>query len=865
MSWNHSKRAQWPETNFMHSTSLVYAPTLHPDDPLVSPYCDRPKFKFYNLTKGFNCQTVVPHDPRYTEYYSYTHGIPNYKRSDRELWPESLLYYLGQEGDALKNPLDAHDPTMGDLMDLGSISNEAKDLETVLAYVTSEDKTTIGASLLGLKTETFDKQVNKSLNNLSDDSLLDETSIKGASSKVKVQLPELQSFSVIRSDSAVKQLEVLDALESVRPGLLVRTGLDISLHSWRYNYDEDTRDPSIFVNHTIRLPLKQSGSRPVVDCTTSRTAPNWISTIRSDGSLTQYFYVEGSAKFAPVKCPSFHFSETLSYWHRISEVYLPSSLRTDGRSNDPGLLMVGNRKSVRLFNTLQNRYIADMHPKEMKLRLENIADFKPASSRTLDKTFDGSRNGVLTDYQYFLLTGDDVMWMDLRHSSKPILSSKHMMNAQDPSLRLNMSYCGDENNGFHLATVYSQAVSTTSILEFGRETPLQVPEWEGQQFKKDLKEFEKLPIVYNDVQTFHTHLGRRTQSLKLVQLPAFASETASNMNFSSEGPSKDVIALGAFEFSLDNGLYFHVLANDSSINVDLSKSKSSSRFIEKVTALRSPQDPNDASLVPNYHNLRDLYTSMAHLPQNDDSTKTMPLSSIENTTGHDLTVKQIQLNNPDVKIVNDMPDLEVRTSGLIDFTTCTPESFAKRLDDMWVKPLEGKNEKFLNVRKENVAHIVKEVIEACTVKPSLSSNNGVDSLIAPIQAYTTEQLEVLDETRGIMNLWDDTGVQSEEEDSDQEMDTQLVSSQPSFSQMPSSQHAFSQMPSSQPTFSQISSSQPTFSQIRSSQPGFGSTRSSQRAFTPARSSQPGFSQPPSSQPRSSQNTQRKKRKKNEGF
>lgn len=675
------------------------------------------------MTKGFNAEPLIPPDTRYQEIHTDWRESAVFNGA---YFPESIRnYYLSESNNVLDDKV-AYDPSISNLMDVGLIRDSVHSSDklpssattatryhqyyNVAAYVTGSEKTTIAASILGLESYPTHRAYKP---DVSSDGRLD------------VMLPALQNISILRTKTAVKQVEIVDPTAYSRydknttelhSGLLIRTGSDISMHRWSYQ-DEGLKDvmegrlhSTIEVENTINLPLKMGVSDAVVHCTTTRSQCNWLALIRGSGALTTYTF-RPSGDFVFMKCPPLREGECYSKWHRVRDMDQYSNYSTT-----PTALLVGNRKALMLYDAKNNQFITNLIP-DINKNTTSLRDFLPASGRYLQY---GRQSKVLrnssADHQYFVLTSDKVLWLDIRNPRKPILSTDHNMDSRDPSLQLAMSYLPEKE--LHVATVYSQMAPLTTVLEFGYERPPRPPVWyNGDQEK--VKNFETLPISARNPQIFTTEPSKRTQTLRVFELHAKTVDTA-------EGIENLPTMVGALQYTIDHGLYSHILSSDPTVQLDLHDKKQRKHPLHEIMLSRGLEDPADALKSVQYYNFRTLYkrlcdyrrltakttddeaavarlildfsTNELDLPNSSDRAKSIitAFPDYASKLGFDLAtslsginsildnLKLLTLDKPDnFKVKNLLP-------SLFDSTTVESiEEFYKYLKLIWLKPLKG--------------------------------------------------------------------------------------------------------------------------------------------------------------------------------
>lgn len=674
------------------------------------------------MTKGYNAEPLIPPDTRYKDINTdWRDGIA----FNGAYFPEDLRnYYLSESNNVLDDKV-AYDPSISSLMDVGLIRDSVYSSDkiptgattatrnhqyyNVAAYVTGSEKTTIAASILGLESYPTNRAYKP------------DVSFDG---RLNVMLPALQNISILRTETAVKQVEIIDPTAYSRydknttelhSGLLVRTGSDISMHRWSYqdeglkNVMEGRLQSTIKVENTIRLPLKMGVSDAVVHCTTTRSQCNWMALIRGSGALTTYTF-RPAGDFVFMKCPPLREGESYSKWHRVRDMDQYTNY-----SITPTALLVGNRKALMLYDAKNNQYISNLIP-DINRNTTCLRDFLPASGRYLHY---GRQTGAVrnssADHQYFVLTSDKVLWLDIRNPRKPILSTEHNMDSRDPSLQLAMSYLPEKE--LHVATVYSQMAPLTTVLEFGYERPPRPPMWYNDDQEK-AKDFETLPISARNPQIFSTDPSKRTQALRVFELHAKTVETA-------EGMENLPTMVGALQYTIDHGLYSHILSSDPTVELDLHDKKQRKHPLHEIMLSRGLDDPADTSKSVEYHNFRRLYKRlcdyrrlMANTTDDeavvarlilDAATKELDPDSgsqaksiitafpdYASKLGFDLAtslsgIKSIlehlnilTLDGPDnFKVKNMLP-------SLIDSTTVESiEEFYKYLKLIWLKPLKG--------------------------------------------------------------------------------------------------------------------------------------------------------------------------------
>lgn len=457
----------------------------------------------------------------------------------------------------------------------------------IAAYVTGAERTTIGASIMDLE-------------NFATRRAYEADGYDGASGGLDVPLPTLKNVSILRTDTAVKQLEILNpsllnpkkANASIFSGLLVRTGTDISLHRWSYeSLGDSSKTNTIRLESTQQLALKQGVSDPVVHCCASMGASNWVATVRGSGALSLFTYHVNKGHWTYVKCPPLRVGETFSHWHRVKEVASPSYSRIT-----PEAILVANRKALLLYDARVNQYVGNLLP-NINTMTTSLRDFQTAAvgnQRNLNPPGERNKSG---DHQYFVLTSDRLQWMDMRYPKDILMSVPHYMEPRDPSLQLTMSYLEDQ--GLHVATVYSEMSQLTTVLEFGRDTPIA-----PQENMPEGNEFESLPVMPQNAQVFATEPSKRTQTLRTFELRP--KVIGASGKFKKETPP---VMMGAFQYTLEHGLYTHVWSSDSTVDLDLHDKVPNTRAspLHEIMLSRGLEDPTDRVNGPQYLDLRKVY------------------------------------------------------------------------------------------------------------------------------------------------------------------------------------------------------------------------------------------------------------------
>jgi hypothetical protein len=687
MSWPIvDPKSHNPAAGFGFSSSLLYTPTSVPEEPVRVPNQTHPELRLFNLTNGYNAMPIIPPDTR-TEYASSLGGpLP-----EDVFVPRTLATYMEHESrnvsvEGSGNTDNAvYDPAIGRLFDIGLIRDGLEGFEymrhtrrptprsifNVACYVTGQERTAVGLSLMTLMParREFERVFRV-------DDYAHEYALP--------YLPSLRTFNLLRTDTPVKDVRlikpttdhqanikfqtVMSAVEERdrQTGLLVRTESDITVHRMWVDHDtslqmrfalsnrglangklpmeDDGFEPSIVIDNSMRLPLK---ARNVMDCTASRNAANWLATVRSDGALTQYIHHEEGGRFVSIKCPPLHFEEVYSPWHRVREVDLPE---VNVVQKHPSLLMVGNRKSLYLYASRANYYVGSILPRDMNLFTTTVRDFQPGAASTTYAHNTQLRpndyaNVRLMEHQYFVLTNREVQWLDLRNSRTPVLSVPHNMNPLDPSLQLDMSFAGNANDGLHIATVYSEADSLATTIEFGLDAVNNIdPATLLPSQTHPKASFEEVPVIKNLPQVFSTLPSRRTQTLRAFELPLGdmgnllkepddrtsimkvrwdqnwqhdlrANNTRPSMR--AERPftprtatKRNPLVMGCFEFTKDYGLYLHVLGSDQTINLNLhGDADVHTGLARSVKAMRGPDEGVDRDRVQ-YFNAHAAYTHL---------------------------------------------------------------------------------------------------------------------------------------------------------------------------------------------------------------------------------------------------------------
>lgn len=647
---------------------------------------------------------LVPPDTRYEVAHSEWRSNLSSSRAPGTYFPENICDYYQQESNNVHDNKFSYDPSVGSLMDVGLLrdakfinpssavrgfltSQKARQYHNVVAYVTGPERTTIAASILELNPYPVSRAYQS------------DHGPDSSRGNLDVLLPAFHNVSILRTETPVKQLEILNPTvrssgglshSDYRSGLMVRTSSDICLHRWTYDgpdasLTEDAAKKSqldspssIVLDSTIKLPLKVGVSDPVVHCTSTSAQANWIATMRGSGALTLYLYRDVKNNFQVVKCPPLREGQSYSKWHRVRDIDQHYYI-----VRGPRCLMTGNRKALMLFDLNSNQYVSNLLPdlNPMNTSLQDFTTCAPKSRMspgTSDKWISSE-----FDYQYFVLTSEKVMWMDLRMSKRPILSAVHHMNSQDPSLQLSMSYMSKKQA--HVATVYSELSQASTILEFGLENPPNAPSWYKGD-KEKVKNFESLPVSLRDPQVFLTEPSKRTQTLRLFELPMAVLDTARLQNKSknesknesgneskndSKSESKNgpksqstkgqkgdpkneqknesndeeepVLFMGAFQYTLDHGLYSHVLGTDPTINLDLhDKKPARENVLHQVKLSRGAEDLNDSVIPPKNYNLRKAYKRLFDFRQFNNDEKSNDEIEVARVL-RDTVVKQYEM------------------------------------------------------------------------------------------------------------------------------------------------------------------------------------------------------------------------------
>lgn len=685
MSWpTINPKSHTPSAGFGLSSSLLYTPVSVPDAPVRVPNQTHPELRLFNLTNGYNAMPIIPPDLR-TEF-SNPLSEPI---SDDIFVPRTLTNYMQEEsrnvgveesGSGVGTAV--YDPSVGRLFDIGLIRDRSEGFEytqhtrkltlrslfNVACYVTGQERTAVGLSLMALMPAPREVERVFRLDDYAHEYALP-------------YLPNFRTFNVLRTETTVKDVRIIPPTTDQQPniryphpmaavaerdcqtGLLVRTESDISVHRMLVDYDarlsmqsaptnrglvqgklpgeDEDCAPNIVIDNSMRLPLKV---RNVMDCTASRNVANWLATVRSDGALTQYIHHEEGGRFVSIKCPPLHFEEVFSPWHRVREVDLPE---INAVQQHPSLLMVGNRKSLYLYASRANYYVGSLLPRNVNLFTTTVRDFQPgaASTNYANSTWlrpNDYANNRLMEHQYFVLTNRDVQWLDLRNSRTPVLSVPHNMNPQDSSLQLDMSFAGNANDGIHIATVYSEADSLATTIEFGLDAVNNVdPSGVVPSQDHPKASFEEIPVLKNLPQVFSTLQSRRTQTLRAFELPLGDASnllkepydktniaehprpqinqdwqqdrriSSSRRPFTPRTASKgNPLIMGCFEFTKDYGLYLHVLGSDSTIDLDLHEDANlHAGLVRSVKAVRGPNEGIDRDRV-RYYNAHAAYTHL---------------------------------------------------------------------------------------------------------------------------------------------------------------------------------------------------------------------------------------------------------------
>lgn len=575
--------------------------------------------KLYNVTNGYNCQTLIPPDTRYNNINFDRQKIPD---SAEDFFPATFRDYYLSESNNVQDPHRSYDPSITNLMDVGLIrdwrranfdrhGSNIKELEktrmhqyhSIAAYVTGAEKTTIAASILSLEDHTVTRAYQAES--------FDSSESGGI---MEVLLPQLQNVSILRTDTPVKQVQIVDPTllrqhdyTTRFSGLLVRTGSDISLHRWSYlppKISKPANKPdTIHLSNTYRLSLKQDVSDPVVHCCHAYNSDSRIAVVRGSGALTYFSYTTTRGQWTYVKCPPLQVHETYSRWHRVKEVEHPSY----GNSM-PESLLVANRKSLLLYDARANQYVGNLIP-NINTTVTSLRDFQTSAIRNLP-SFERVVNSTMGDHQYFVLLSNKVQWMDMRYPKDTLLSVPHHMDPDDPSLQLTMAYLPEKE--LHVATVYSEWSHLSTVCQFGRDYP-KLPEGSATEAEQKDKNFESLPVMPQNPRIFSTEPTKATQTLRTFALRANAYE-----------PEQKPIVMGALEYTTDHGLYSHIWSSDPTVKIDLHEIDPDPAYapLHQILLSRGLHDTSDQPQGPVYLNLRRAYKLLYDVERKTSSIET---------------------------------------------------------------------------------------------------------------------------------------------------------------------------------------------------------------------------------------------------
>lgn len=362
------------------------------------------------LTKIHNStQRLVP--PQISNVEISTNKDSVIDRALRDV-PVSLIDQIKSDENILSSKY-VYDPSYGRLIDEGVLKYYVKyEYADVIAYASDASGCTLNVNVLAKKREIAQD---------------------GDDRDYELDIPAFDIGSSLSFDSPIRQIEICKSSPSKKDDhkrILVRTTSSIIIVEVRL------AKASVTLSATYELTSEEFFGKEFAHFTTSPFTPAQFAVVDVSGNCAVFSHVRGQKTVVKFTARIFE-ADDFSNFKRISWL-----------SNSSELLVM-SRSYVKLLN--QNT----------QEKTDIIAARQWSALRDYGRCWSDDNHG-------FLLTSKELIWVDVKAGFKRLLSWKHYLDAEDPSLRMEIKVV----ESITFVALYSQVHPLVFIFQFKFEDGL---------------------------------------------------------------------------------------------------------------------------------------------------------------------------------------------------------------------------------------------------------------------------------------------------------------------------------------------------------------------------------------------------------
>ncbi|CUM64746.1 uncharacterized protein PRCAT00002357001 [Priceomyces carsonii] len=444
---------------------------------------------------------------------SYTERSEKLMYNDPKMYiPRDILKSYLVESNSLTSTI-AYDPTFGRLFSLSEIRTRNGNYSAkIMAYVTGETGNIFNISTVDYRRIEIRNKSSQTSEIYTPEILKPfQVAFSEPIKQIEFSLKSfgfIPSFVLIRSAS---KIYIVSCYKSGRTRDLQRSKVEMDLVSELGTNDLSRNEfADVAFNpwdYTQFSAVDVKGNFGVWNI--RRERPNCLKRVNFN---IDYEVGEQNTTSVPKCSPSISDSEELSNWKRIIW------------GGSEGSLIVISRSSATQFTII---------PK--------LTSFELISAKTWSKIQDVFRN----ERYAFLLTSKELIWLSISPETKRILSWKHFLDDQDPSLKLHV--CKKQGHNY-ICLIYSQMHPLIFVYTFGfrDEKPCSLRDPYFIRRAKDMRGVQQVHLATLN-RNFFTLLN------DLVQEEDLVSESDLESDFQSE-------ALGLFELTTDLDLSINLFS-----------------------------------------------------------------------------------------------------------------------------------------------------------------------------------------------------------------------------------------------------------------------------------------------------------------